>query len=476
MLLIIVWDGLRPDMVRTEYTPHLAQMAERGVFCRASHAAFPTATRINSASLTTGCYPGRHGLVDNELYVPELDPIKAISCADWRALQAMADLEGGRLLSVPTLGEMLRKAGKQMVSGGSGSPGTTYLTNPTVTGPIINWAVTWPQPLADRIIARYGSPLGPESSSTQRNRFVMRALSEYIIPQYEPDLVTLWLTEPDHAQHVHGLASPEALAMLREIDEEVYQFVGALEGAAPDGLNCLVISDHGFSTANSHVEPERELAQAGLIDSPDSHEIIRASDSLHLRGRSRERLGEVMRFLASRPWIGGLFLRDDLLGEYPGAMPQSAVLGNHPRSAEIMFSYRWSHEENVYGVPGSVASPGSIAATHGSASPYTINNTLIAWGPGFREGIISEVPCGIVDVAPTALHLLGIAPQDEIDGRVLCELLPDGPAPSSLKVGHHTQKTVYETASGTRVQTAHYSEVANHTYLDQVEMIDNTDR
>jgi len=263
----------------------------------------------------------------------------------------------------------------------------------------------------------------------------MHTLNDYLIPQYQPDLVTLWLTEPDHAQHVHGLASPKALAMLREIDEDVYQFIGALEGAAPDGLNCLVISDHGFSTANSHVEPERELTQAGLIE------------------------GEVMRFLTSRPWIGGLFLRDDLLSECPGAMPQSAVLGNHPRSAEIMFSYRWSHKKNAHGVPGSVVSPGSIAATHGSASPYTVNNTLIAWGPGFKEGLISEVPCGIVDVAPTVLHLLGIDSQDETDGRVLYELLPDGPAPSSLKVGHHTQKTVYETISGTRVQTAHYSEV-----------------
>jgi len=142
----------------------------------------------------------------------------------------------------------------------------------------------------------------------------MHTLNDYLIPQYQPDLVTLWLTEPDHAQHVHGLASPKALAMLREIDEDVYQFIGALEGAAPDGLNCLVISDHGFSTANSHVEPERELTQAGLIDSPDSHEMIRASDSLYLRGHGRERL----------------FLRDDLLSECPGAMPQSAVLGNHP--------------------------------------------------------------------------------------------------------------------------------------------------
>ena len=93
----------------------------------------------------------------------------------------------------------------------------------------------------------------------------------------------------------------------------------------------------------------------------------------------------------------------------------------------------------------------------------------------FGVGVEVRPERRVVDVAPTVLHLLGIDSQDKMDGRVLYELLPDGPAPSSLKVSHYIQKTVYETVPGTHVQTAHYSEAANHTYLDQVEMTDNTD-
>ena len=93
MILIVVWDGLRPDMITPENTPYLHATAQRGVFSRASHAAFPTATRINAASLSTGCYPGQHGIVDNELYIPEIDPARATSCADWEALQRLADQE-----------------------------------------------------------------------------------------------------------------------------------------------------------------------------------------------------------------------------------------------------------------------------------------------------------------------------------------------------------------------------------------------
>ena len=130
MILVIVWDGLRPDMVTPEQTPYLYATSQRGAFCQASHAAFPTATRINASTLATGCYPARHGIVDNELYIPAVDPTKATSCADWEALQRMAHAEGGPLLTAPTLGEVLRGAGRRLACVGSGSPGTTYLTNP----------------------------------------------------------------------------------------------------------------------------------------------------------------------------------------------------------------------------------------------------------------------------------------------------------------------------------------------------------
>ena len=270
MILILIWDGLRPDMIDAELTPHLFEMAGRGVFCRASHAVFPTATRINASSLATGCYPGRHGIVDNELYVPALNATQPVSCADWRALQAMADIEGGRLLTPPTLAEILRDNGRRIVAGGSGSPGTTYLTNPTVAGPVVNWACAWPAEIEDEVSRRQGGMLTEESDSTARNRFVISALRDHLIPEYRPDVVTLWITEPDHAQHYHGLKSAEARAMLRQVDNDVHALIGHLQQTrGADELICFVISDHGFETVQGGIDPDAELVEAGLISAPD---------------------------------------------------------------------------------------------------------------------------------------------------------------------------------------------------------------
>jgi arylsulfatase A-like enzyme len=469
MILIVVWDGLRPDMITPERTPFLARLAQGGAFCTASHAAFPSATRINSASLATGCYPGQHGLVDNELYVPELDANAPISCADWRALQQMADLEGQRLLSVPTLPEILRSAGRRFASAGSGSPGTTYLTNPIVAGPTVNWAVAWPQAVEAEMAQRLGGLLDDSSDSSARNTLVQRAICEVLLPQYHPDVLTLWLTEPDHAQHEHGLASPEALAMLREIDAQLQELVACLEALpGPEGLTGFLISDHGFDSIGPRPDPTAELVAAGFKASPSSTDIVRVSNSLYLDQGARQRLPELVAFLAERSWVGALFIRDDLLPLVPEAMPQNAVMGNHRRSAEIMFSYAWTTESNGAGVPGTVASPGrSMAATHGASSPYALNNTLVAWGARIKPGIRSDAPCGIVDIAPTVLHLLGLTPPGHMDGRILAELLQGGPAPEALAVTRSSREAVLRTPAGEATQVAHYSHVRGRTYLDQ---------
>ncbi len=471
MILLVIWDGLRPDMVRSDYTPYLHRMAREGAFCRAGHAAFPSATRINAASLSTGCYPCAHGIVDNEMYAPAVDAQKAISCADWRALEGMARSEEARLLGVPTLGELLQRAGRRMVAGGSGSPGTTYLINPTVTGPVVNWAVAWPQAAEEMLVARYGGMLAQTSSSSERNRFVLRALCEVFIPTQRPDVIVLWLTEPDHSQHYHGLASPEALAMLRELDADLEGLVAYLEGlCGADGLTCILLSDHGFESVAGHADPDRELAEAGLKRAPDSNEIVRASNSLWLTGAARERVRDVAHFMAEWPWVGSVFVRDDLLTHVPDAMPQSAVWGGHPRAAQVMFSYRASAQPNGEGVPGSVviSGEGSLVATHGSAGRYALNNALIAWGRGVKKGIISDVPCGIVDVAPTVLHLLGLEPPAHMAGRVLHELLDDGPPPEALAVTTSAREAIYRTPNARRHQVAHYSHAAGRAYLDQV--------
>jgi hypothetical protein len=60
---------------------------------------------------------------------------------------------------------------------------------------------------------------------------------------------------------------------------------------------------------------------------------------------------------------------------------------------------------------------------HGSLSRYDMSNTLIAAGPAFKTGLRSEIPSANSDVAPTVLHLLGVAAPEPMDGRVLEEAL-----------------------------------------------------
>jgi len=463
MILLTVWDGLRPDLVCDELTPYLARQSEAGVFCQHSHAVWPSATRINAASLSTGCQPGKHGLVDNELYVPAVDPQAPISCADWRALQALADAEQGRLLTAPTLPELLAQRGRRFVSAGSGSPGTTYLTNPTVTAPIVNWAVAWPRAFEAELVEEHGGLLTESASSAERNRQVIATLRDVLIPRDRPDVVTLWITEPDHAQHGHGIRSPEAVEALRQVDAEVAALVQYLERALPEPLTVFYLSDHGFETIGPDLSVTAALIGAGFKASASSPDVVPAGCSLYLNDETLPRVGELASWLLTQPWVSGVFVRDDLLTACPGALPQSALGGSHARSAPIMYSPRWSDECNTYGVPGMVAGhPGGSVATHGSTSPYALRNTLVAWGAGIRTGLVSDVPCGLVDVAPTVLHMLGIKPPKTMDGRVLHELLTDGPWAADLRPSTFARQSA---AEGCR-QVAWYSAVGTHTYLD----------
>jgi arylsulfatase A-like enzyme len=46
---------------------------------------------------------------------------------------------------------------------------------------------------------------------------------------------------------------------------------------------------------------------------------------------------------------------------------------------------------------------------------------LIARGPSFHQRLVSELPSGNVDVAPTVLRLLGATTDTALDGRPLIE-------------------------------------------------------
>ena len=51
-----------------------------------------------------------------------------------------------------------------------------------------------------------------------------------------------------------------------------------------------------------------------------------------------------------------------------------------------------------------------------------------------KRGVVSTVPTGNIDLTPTALFLVGANVPAEIDGRVITEILRDGPDPAAVEV------------------------------------------
>ena len=69
IVILMVWDGLRPDFVTERDTPNLFRMAREGVRFDHHHSIFPTLTMVNATALATGAPPGINGLEGNVFYL-----------------------------------------------------------------------------------------------------------------------------------------------------------------------------------------------------------------------------------------------------------------------------------------------------------------------------------------------------------------------------------------------------------------------
>src|SRR3954469_3524659 len=79
--LLLVIDGLRPDYVTQEVMPRLTALGRRGIVFTAHHSVFPTVTRVNASSMSTGAYPESHGLMGNTVYSEKTFPTRGLNTA-----------------------------------------------------------------------------------------------------------------------------------------------------------------------------------------------------------------------------------------------------------------------------------------------------------------------------------------------------------------------------------------------------------
>jgi len=168
------------------------------------------------------------------------------------------------------------------------------------------------------------------------------------------------------------------------------------------------------------------------------------SDYIYVPDRDADTVRNAVQFLQSRSEVGAIFV-DSRYGNLPGTLPLNRVRAENTagRNPDIIASFDYDENAVINGMKGTEYSGillnTSYRGMHGSFSPRDVHNTLIAYGPDFREGFKDTLPTGNVDVAPTVATILGLA-LTRADGRPLLEALRHGPSSSDYEVVSRTIK------------------------------------
>lgn len=497
LTLVIVLDGMRPDLFNPTDTPNLYKLRETGVNFINGHSVFPTVTRVNSPSIATGMYPQHAGIIGNSIFIPEIDATGDLNTGDWRVLKQLDQVSDGRLLFVQSLAERLHAAGKTLAAVSSGSSGSAYLLNHRAQqgiGVLINGyleendgVVAYPQSVNAAVLERFGAPPSKDADPLGGSAAVdwtERVLREYVLSDVKPDVVLNWFTEPDGTHHDFGTRSPEGTAAIQNDDRNVGLILDKLRELGIDReTNIFVVSDHGFAWNTGAVNLDGSLIDAGLKAAQGSDDVVIASSgpaaAIHVKDHSPDRIEAIVQHLQAQAFTGVVFTKPAAdgctdsacaLGSLPGTFSTELIhLNNDVRGADIVLTFDWTSDKNVFGVPGTDNEIGEEtgpttgnASGHGSMSPWNVRNTWFAWGADFKDAIVNRVPSSNVDIAPTILALQGLD-ASELDGRVLVEALEGGPDYEKVPVETKT----YVSEVDTYRAVIQVTEVGHQRYIDK---------
>jgi len=442
-VVLVVWDGMRPDFITESDTPTLHQLAQEGVFFRNHHPVFLSATEVNGTALATGVYPVHSGIMANKEYRPAINLLAAVGTESPLAMREGDRLTKGHYLSRLTIAEILHNEGHKTAVAG---------TKPVVRlhdrkereakyplGQVLYYDKTLPTNTWERLIQELGPYPAYAQPNAGRDEWTTRALIGPFWKAGVPKFSLLWMSEPDYAQHDTGVGSATARAALKSSDSNLALVLTELDQrGVRDKTDVLVVSDHGFSTIAKPVDVAKALQSAGFNAARQFTNHIAIDDILvvsnggatllYAIGRNAKLIRRVVDFLQTQEFTGVLLTREPS----PGVFTLDQAFIDTPGAPDVVIGMRWSADKSSNGTPGLVFYDGTDRKAgegmHVTLSRFDMHNTLIASGPDFRRGVADELPTGNVDVAPTILWILGITPPRPMDGRVLTEALTtDGP-------------------------------------------------
>ena len=436
-VVVVVWDGMRPDFVSERNSPTLWKLAKEGVTFAHHHSVYVSATNVNGAAIATGVYPNRNTLLANREFRPSIDPLQPFENAQPEIIEKADKVTGGKYIAAPTIAEIVRQTGRRTAV--VGTKAVAFLhdrhaewSSAAKKNFVKFAAAPMPAPLREETLRLLG-PFAIEPSTTDepRNFYATRALTEIMWREGVPAFSLLWLAEPDQIQHDTSPGSDRSRAAIHVSDRNLALVLDALaKKDARKNTDIFVVSDHGFSTIERAIDFPAELRKAGFdatkefSATPKRGQIMVVGNGgtilFYVIDHDREVTSRLVEWLQRSDFAGVICARE----KFEGTFSLETIRANSPEAPDVLVALRWNPKPNRFGTPGMIITdnarpPGE--GSHATLSEFDVHNTLIAAGPDFRQGLTSSLPSSNVDIAPTVLHILGIAPPQKFDGRVLVE-------------------------------------------------------
>lgn len=483
-VVVVVWDGMRPDFITPQYCPNLYALATNGVFFKNHHCAYISSTEVNGTALATGVHPGRSRVIANTEYRPEISVTGTFATEGLDAIRRGDMMTDGHYLGAETLAEILQDNGIATAIAGTKPvvllhDRSTRKNSKAEKESVLLWeGKTIPRSVGEGLPKVNDDKHWPTSAipnaaqDAWTTKSMIRSLWKNGVPKYS----LLWLSDPDKSQHDVGVGAPNALAGIESSDKNLGEIIKHLkEKNLFEKTDLFIVSDHGFSTISKGPDVVDILKKAKFSafkknENPEPGDImvvgLGGSVMFYVVDRQEAVTRRLVEFLQQSDFAGVVFSRLKIEGTFPlEAVRYSSVSNSGP---DVLISLRWTADKNEHGVPGMFYSMDGTKGkgSHASLSRFDMNNTLVMSGPDFKRGFFNETPSGNIDLVPTVLHLLGVKPPQKLDGRILHEAFAThrGPLP--------TAKT--ERLEATRdfgflrwSQYLKYSEVDGATYLDE---------
>ncbi len=482
-VVVLVWDGMRPDFVSEANTPALSRLMRDGVFFQNHHSTFVSSTEVNGTALATGVHPRTSGVMANKEFRPAIDPSKAVAIEEAKTVRKGDAVSHDRYLQVATVTEILRAQTPAQATAIAGTKPVAILLDrkerpANSPSRLLFEGETLPATALAKITSALGAFPPIDKTKIDRDTWTARALLEEFWSDGVPPFSMLWLAEPDWSQHETGPGSPTSLAAIKSSDDKLAMVLKTLaDRNVLDDTDVMIVSDHGFSTIDRNADLAVDLSKAGLttartfVGRPTPGTVLvvgnGGSANLYVIGHDAAVIKRAVESLQAQDYTGVLFTRDGIAGTFPLSLAKIDT----PEAPDIVVSFRWTAARSATGTPGLIFSEtgggrGPGQGNHASLSRFDLHNTLIAAGPDFRKGVTDPLPSGNIDIAPTVLWILGVQPPAPMEGRVLAEALTiSGPKLQSFETLRH--EVTNDLGATVWRQYLTISEVNGVTYFDE---------